>query len=65
MATLTIGHCVISDDSRRDLGHLGAFDDAARRLRDAYEKTARGFDVGKGARFHLVLTVERPESAEN
>lgn len=57
-------HAIITDECRANRGNIGALTEACRRLLAQYrqatdEKT--GFKVGSGAKFHVVLTVERPE----
>lgn len=56
-------HAIITDECRANRGNVGALGEAYRRLLAQYrqatdEKT--GFKIGDGAKFHVVLTIERP-----
>ena len=53
-------HAIVTDTCRANRGDTGAIDEALARLREAALKCADGWDHGRGARFHFVLTVERP-----
>jgi hypothetical protein len=53
-------HAIITDECRQNRGDAGAVEEALRRLREEYDNVARGWPVGSGGRFHLVLVVERP-----
>lgn len=69
MATIVPGikaqHAVISDTCRTGLGEYMAFEEAMRRLRHAYEQACNGWTIGKGAKIHVVLTVQRPDEPDN
>lgn len=56
-------HCIISDECRSNHGDIGAFNEAMRRLRDEYERCANNWTIGRGAKLHLVLSLERPTPA--
>ena len=51
-------HAIISDDCRRGRGDDGAIDEAIRRMREAYDQLMKCWPVGRGTKFHVVLTVE-------
>lgn len=53
-------HCEITDQCRMNRTDMGAFDEAASRLRKIYDEMAAAWDIGQGAKFHLVLVVQRP-----
>jgi hypothetical protein len=57
----TAKHAIIRDGCRAAHGDLGAFDEAARRLRE-YEQLLWGWRSTPGVQFHLVLSVERPRT---
>ena len=55
---ITAVHAVISD-ACRGKGDITAFDEACERLGAEYRKLVTGpWPKGKGAKFHLVLTVD-------
>jgi len=54
-------HCIVSDTCRTNRTDGGAFNEAMERLRQAYRDCCKGWPIGKEAKLHLVLTVERPE----
>jgi len=54
-------HAVITENCRVvQGGDVEAFDEASRRLRGEYEQLLDAWPQGKGASFHLVLTVDYP-----
>ncbi|MCR4341661.1 MAG: hypothetical protein NUW01_17435 [Gemmatimonadaceae bacterium] len=54
-------HTVVNDDCRLR-GDTAALEEAFDQLRREYQKlTGKHYPRGKGARFHVVLTVEEPE----
>ncbi len=53
-------HAFVTDDCRRGRTDAGAVDEALDRLRAEATELLKSWDQGKGARFHFVLTVERP-----
>ncbi len=55
-------HAIISDACRTGRGEDGAIEEALRRIRQEYDACRPAWPVGKGARFHVVLTVERAET---
>ena len=54
-------HAVVTDDCRRNRGDEGAADEALARADRALRSALRGWDRDRGATFHVVVTVERPE----
>lgn len=54
-------HSIISDECRSNHGDDGALKEAIRRLEEVYNKTCNGWTIGKGAKIHIVMTVERPQ----
>lgn len=52
-------HAIISDECRRNRGEAEALAEAMDRLWREYESCAPAWK-DKGARFHFVLTLERP-----
>lgn len=64
MPGLSYSHVIITDDKRRQKGIDGAIDEALMFIRDQYYALCSDSSVGDGARFHLVLTIERPETGE-
>lgn len=60
-------HSIISPECIRIHGNngMGAFDEAAMRLRESYRECLEGWKKdGITPTFHVVLTVERPTPAE-
>jgi hypothetical protein len=57
---ITTKHAVIRDGCRTGRGEMEAFNEAVARIREEYVALCRGWPVGKGAQFHLVLTLEKP-----
>ena len=57
---MTAIHAIITDECRSGRGDLGAIDEALRRARKELDLCVRGRPQGKGAKFHVVVTVERP-----
>lgn len=55
-------HAIITDNCRKLHGDPGAFDEAMRRIRKQYDLSVAGWSGTTGVKFHLVLTVERPEA---
>jgi hypothetical protein len=53
-------HAIITPTCRNNRGHIEAFDEAVRRLKNEY--LACQGDANADANFHVVLTVERPPS---
>ncbi len=53
-------HAVISDTCRSNKGEDQVIDEALEVLRAAYMKTFPSWARGKGAEFHVVLTVDYP-----
>lgn len=53
-------HAIIKDACRTSRGNEGAIDEALARLKEEYLSCVDGWEIGKGAQFHLVLTVEKP-----
>lgn len=53
-------HAIITDECRRNKGDDAVIEEALQRLRDEWPKVAKGWPVGSGGRFHVVLIVERP-----
>ncbi len=53
-------HAIISTNCRAMRGDIGAYDEAVLRLRSDYEKLLSHWPREKGAKFHVVLTVEYP-----
>ncbi len=53
-------HAIISDDCRTNRTDAGALDEAFDRVREEYFRCAAGWPIGKGAKFHIALTIERP-----
>lgn len=51
-------HAIISPTCRANRGDEGAIDEALRRIKDEYTRLL--LPANAEARFHLVLTVERP-----
>lgn len=51
---------IISPTCRANRGDLGAFDEAARRLRDEYERCLP-YHGERGSKFHLTLSIEKDE----
>lgn len=51
-------HAIISTACREGRGDVGAYDEAAARLRSEYEKLLKHWPREKGAKFHIALTVE-------
>ena len=58
-------HCLITDVCRRGRGNAGAFDEAVARVRKVYEQCLDGWGDKQGVKYHLVLTVERPDTWEH
>src|SRR3990167_667314 len=56
----TACHAIISDQCRRSRTDAGAFDEAVSRLRQKYEYSCSNWEIGMGAKIHLVLSIERP-----
>ena len=56
-------HAIITPKCREGWGPQGAFDEAVRRLKKEYS-IARSYEDNEQANFHLVLTIERPESED-
>ena len=54
-------HAVISDDCRKGRGDNGAIEEALDRARKELRACMGGWQQGRGAKFHVVVTVERPE----
>jgi hypothetical protein len=52
-------HAWVTDECRAGRGDAGARDEALRRLSAEYDKCAKGHPLGKGTRFHFVLSVQR------
>lgn len=53
-------HAIITDICRENRSDAGAFEEAIARLRSEYEALCQGWPVNNGAKFHVVLTLERP-----
>lgn len=53
-------HAIIRDECRTGRGEMAAFEEAVARLRAEYIALLPGWPTGRGAQFHVVLTVERP-----
>jgi hypothetical protein len=53
-------HAIVTDTCRANRGNDGVIDEVFDRLRDSYLAASKGWPVGNGAKFHFVLTVERP-----
>lgn len=55
-------HAIITDVCRQNRTDEGAWQEAAARLHREFQAIARAWDVSRGAKVHLVLTVERPNA---
>jgi hypothetical protein len=54
-------HAIITDVCRRNRGDEDAVEEALLRARNALSLAMKGWDVGRGVKFHVVVTVERPD----
>ncbi len=52
-------HAIISDDCRVAHGDLRAFEIAVERLRESYLQSCGGFPISRGAKLHVMFSVER------
>lgn len=57
---LCANHCVVTDVCRTNRGDEGAIEETMRRTRKTLEGVISGWARGSGAKFHVVVTVERP-----
>ena len=55
-------HAIITDECRQNRHDIGAFFEASDRVRAEYTKLMHDWPIGKGAEFHLVLTVDYPRN---
>jgi hypothetical protein len=55
-------HAIISDDCRIGRTEVGAFNEAVARLFEEYGYLCQAWPIQSGAKFHLVLTVEKPQN---
>jgi hypothetical protein len=55
-------HAIVTPTCRKSKGQLGAGSEAVQRLMEEYYNLSE-LEVNKDARFHFVLTVERPLEA--
>jgi hypothetical protein len=53
-------HAIVTDGCRANRGDVGVIDETLRRIRAQFESVLAGWAPGSGAKFHVVLTVERP-----
>ena len=53
-------HAIISDECRSTHGDEGALQESVRRISDHYRRIVDGWCIGKGAKIHIAITVERP-----
>ena len=58
-------HAMISDTCRETRGDREAFETAARMLQNEYAGLIQFWKKGRGAKIHLVLTVEYPQDGES
>lgn len=58
---MTAIHAIITDDCRTGRGDEGAVDEALKRAREELKLCLGGWEHGRGAKFHVAVTVERPE----
>ncbi len=58
---ISAAHAIITDACRVNRGDAGAIDEALARAKNALGQIVEGWEPGKGARFHVVVTVERPD----
>lgn len=63
MPGVKAGHCRISDQCRSGRGDRGAFDEAVNRMRAIYDAMCESWPIGKDAKLHLVLVIERPSDS--
>lgn len=61
---IAAAHAIITEECRRNRGDVGAFEEAVRRLRKAFDEGLTFWALGTGKRIHLVLTVELPKENE-
>lgn len=54
-------HAWITDTCRTNRGDDGAIDEVLRRLIEQLRLTMHGWKIGRGAKIHVGMTVERPE----
>jgi hypothetical protein len=57
----SVAHVVVTDECREKKGDWTCYEEGLRRLREMYATICKGWPVGKKAKIHLVMTVERPE----
>ena len=58
-------HAVITDQCRENRGDAGALDEAFDRIRQQYERSVKGWRGTPGVKFHVLLTVERPQPSSS
>lgn len=61
---ITAAHAYITDECRTNRGEEGALSESLLRLYNEAKECFKGNPIGRGTRFHVVLTVERLEPEE-
>jgi hypothetical protein len=54
-------HAIVSDECRKGRGDDGVIDEVVRRLSESMRATLKGWDLGRGVKIHVGMTVERPD----
>lgn len=57
-------HSIITDDCRIGRTDIGAFDEAVERMKEVYISSIKNYNIGFGAKFNIVLTIENPNKKE-
>ena len=57
-------HAIITDECRRNKGDTAVIEEALQRLRDEWAHIAKGWPIGAGGRFHVVMAVEQPANLQ-
>lgn len=56
---MSASHAIITEECLENRGEQGAIDEALDRTRESLEQCVPAW-AGKGARFHVVVVIERP-----
>ena len=56
--TVVAKHAIVTDTCRESKSSIGARDEALEKLREEYDSLLKHWTIGKGAKFHFVLSVE-------